>query len=253
MDLKPLTKHQIACGKILLECIAKGQYTIEYGEIEKLTGIPAHEKNDGVGAQVGELSKHCYRLGLPLISVMVVLQKTQLCSEGFFSLCNELNVHPEYERKMAKMFDVCMDEVKSYKKWYKFADYMGIKIDGLSEHKDTLLDSIQAENIEGALVQINATAYERDPSLRNKCISIHGTQCKICGFDAAKVYGTDFAGKIHVHHIIPLSSVKQEHEVNPETDMIPVCPNCHMIFHSKLGGVYTPDEVKKMIVNHKNI
>lgn len=30
--------------------------------------------------------------------------------------------------------------------------------------------------------------------------------------------------------------IHDEYEVNPETDLISVCPNCHMILHSKIGG-----------------
>jgi predicted HNH restriction endonuclease len=30
-------------------------------------------------------------------------------------------------------------------------------------------------------------------------------------------------------------------------DLIPVCPNCHMILHSKPGGFYTVEEVKNML------
>ena len=39
--------------------------------------------------------------------------------------------------------------------------------------------------------------------------------------------------------------------VNPKTDLIPVCPNCHMILHSKNDGVYSPEEVKNMLNKDK--
>ena len=70
-----LSDPQKRCAGILLECIAKGQFAITYSDIEGLTGIPAHSQIRGidVGAQVGEVSKLCHQLGLPLISVMVVL------------------------------------------------------------------------------------------------------------------------------------------------------------------------------------
>ena len=93
--------------------------------------------------------------------------------------------------------------------------------------------------------------YERDPKLREECLRIHGTSCKICGFNAAKIYGNEFAGRIHVHHINPLGEVKEKHMVNPKTDLIPVCPNCHMILHSKNDGVYSPEEVKNMLNKDK--
>ena len=100
---------------------------------------------------------------------------------------------------------------------------------------------------EGALREIITDRYERDRNARRKCIEAHGTACCICGFDFGKVYGDDFTGKIEVHHIVPLYSIKKDHIVDPVKDLIPVCPNCHMILHSKPCGVYTPDEVRKMI------
>lgn len=253
MDKIILSAAQKRCAKILLECIAKKQFTIEYGEMSKMTGIPAHAPGRDIGAQVGEVSKRCYQLGLPLISVMVVLKDTQMCSDGFFNLCNGLNVHPEFKNNMSKMMEICMNEVKSCDQWDKLADDIGIEIEGLSKPKDRLLDNIQSERIEGKLIQVTSTAYERDPFLRSECIRIHGTKCKICGFDAAKTYGKEFAGKIHVHHKEPLGSVKDSHTVNPETDLIPVCPNCHMILHSKKDGVYLPEEVVKMIEKAEKI
>lgn len=132
MELKPLTKAQINCGKVLLECIARGQYRITYSEISDLTGIPLRAPGHDVGAHIGELSKHCHAMGLPLISVMVVQKDTLVCGEGFFDLCNELNVHPEFKKKMSAMFDVCMKEVKDCTRWGELADYLGVSIEGLN-------------------------------------------------------------------------------------------------------------------------
>ena len=38
MSIKQLTQHQIDCGKVMLSLIANGEYTIEYGQLSKLTG-----------------------------------------------------------------------------------------------------------------------------------------------------------------------------------------------------------------------
>ncbi|MEI7884757.1 MAG: HNH endonuclease [Clostridia bacterium] len=101
---------------------------------------------------------------------------------------------------------------------------------------------------EGSKKQIVVNAYERNPKARQACIEIYGTSCIICGFDFGEVYGEDFAGKIHVHHIKPLAEVNDEYEVDPENDLVPVCPNCHMILHSK-KDIYTIDDVKSFINN----
>lgn len=91
------------------------------------------------------------------------------------------------------------------------------------------------ENGTGKKVYINT--YERNPKARKECIKIHGTKCKICGFDAKEIYGEEYEGKIHIHHIVPIHQVNKEYKINPETDLIPVCPNCHMILHTKVKGV----------------
>lgn len=44
-------------------------------------------------------------------------------------------------------------------------------------------------------------------------------------------------------HRTPLQFQNEEYEVDPILDLIPVCPNCHMVLHSKKDGVYTPEEV----------
>lgn len=104
---------------------------------------------------------------------------------------------------------------------------------------------------EGALNEIYNNKYERNQNARNKCIEYYGAKCQICGFDFSKVYGNEFKYKIHVHHKVPLSEIKKEYIVDPIKDLIPVCPNCHMILHSKKDGVYTIEEVIKIIKMNK--
>lgn len=99
---------------------------------------------------------------------------------------------------------------------------------------------------EGSKHTITVNAYERNPEARKKCIAEYGAKCQICGIDFGKEYGDEFAGKIHVHHIKPLFEVDSHYCVDPIKDLIPVCPNCHMILHSKPNGTYTPDEVRQM-------
>ena len=107
------------------------------------------------------------------------------------------------------------------------------------------------ELVEGAIKNISTDKYERNKEARQKCIEYHGTKCKICGFDFGKVYGDKLEGKIEVHHKKPLSEIKEEYVVDPINDLIPVCPNCHMVLHSEKDGVYTPEEVIDMLNNNK--
>ena len=99
--------------------------------------------------------------------------------------------------------------------------------------------------IEGAMRDILSNKYERNLKARSRCIAYYGTACQICGFDFGDVYGKEFAGKIEVHHIKPLHEIKEDYVVDPIKDLVPVCPNCHLVLHSKKGGVYTVEEVKE--------
>ena len=84
---------------------------------------------------------------------------------------------------------------------------------------------------EGAKKEIMVNRYERNREAREKCIAAHGCKCAACGMDFEKVYGEIGRGFIHVHHIVPLSSIGEEYELDPINDLIPVCPNCHAMLH----------------------
>lgn len=242
-----LTNRQLIYTKKLLQCIAVGRKTIQYGELANLCGVSARS----VGRDVGEISKLCHSLGLPPISGMVVNKDTGYADpDGFGGLCAEMGEYKEYRKDFGKLIDQCLTDIHSCKKWNVLADYLGLEIEGLpfdSEKEDPIASNKQDEEIEGERIQITATAYERNPENRVKCLRRWGTTCQICGFDAAKIYGEEFVGCIHVHHIQPLSEVGEAHGIDPEKDLIPVCPNCHMILHSKKDGVFTPDEVRAML------
>lgn len=106
--------------------------------------------------------------------------------------------------------------------------------------------------IEGSKKSIIINAYERNPKARMSCIKKHGTSCLVCGFNFSEIYGDQFTGKIHVHHIKPLHEINNEYVVDPEKDLVPVCPNCHLIIHSKSdGGTYSIEEVKTLLLKKK--
>jgi putative restriction endonuclease len=92
--------------------------------------------------------------------------------------------------------------------------------------------------------------YERDPKLRNQAIAIHGLDCKACGFDFEKAYGAHAKGFIHVHHVLPISEFGGGKVVNPETDLITLCANCHAVIHRKRDATLSVDELKRMLRTH---
>lgn len=96
--------------------------------------------------------------------------------------------------------------------------------------------------------------YERNLVARRKCLEIYGTSCMVCGFYSADVYGAEFDDKIEVHHIVPIHEINESYKVDPETDLIPVCPNCHMILHTKTkSGEYPSLAWLKSRVNRRRL
>lgn len=73
-----------------------------------------------------------------------------------------------------------------------------------------------------------------------------GYICKVCGFVFEKVYGEWGKDYIEIHHIKPISSVGEQ-IVNPDTDLIPFCSNCHRMIHRKKDRVLSIEELKSMI------
>ncbi|WP_052414781.1 HNH endonuclease [Paenibacillus sp. FSL R5-0345] len=99
---------------------------------------------------------------------------------------------------------------------------------------------------EGAVTRVEVNRYERSVLNREACIMIHGCICKACGFDFHKYYGVMGQGFIHVHHVTPVSAIGPNYIVNPTTDLVPVCPNCHSMLH-KRNPPFTVDDLKLII------
>lgn len=105
---------------------------------------------------------------------------------------------------------------------------------------------------EGAKQTVLVNKYERNPEAREKCLEIHGTRCKVCDMSFAETYGFFANDFIHVHHITPLYQILESYEVNPETDLIPVCPNCHAMLHKTENGLPMTIERLKLLFELSN-
>ncbi|HGF7231732.1 HNH endonuclease [Vibrio cholerae] len=99
---------------------------------------------------------------------------------------------------------------------------------------------------EGAKKTITINAYERNSAARQACINKFGCSCMICGFNFELVYGERGSGFIHVHHIVPVAEINHEYKIDPVTDLIPVCPNCHAMLHRN-GHTLSPQELSGLI------
>ncbi|WMJ71641.1 HNH endonuclease [Cytophagaceae bacterium ABcell3] len=102
---------------------------------------------------------------------------------------------------------------------------------------------------EGAKRSITVNAYERNSKARLMCIRHFGSTCQVCDFNFESVYGQIGKDYIHVHHLVKVADIGEEYEVNPITDLRPVCPNCHAMLHKK-EPPYSIDELKDIISNN---
>ncbi|WP_342370343.1 HNH endonuclease [Shewanella algae] len=77
---------------------------------------------------------------------------------------------------------------------------------------------------------------------------VHGVNCIVCDFNFEEMYGPLGTGFIHIHHLIDLSEIGSEYSLNVETDLVPVCPNCHAMLH-KTKPAMKPEELKEHLTN----
>ncbi|MEO7298252.1 MAG: hypothetical protein ABI042_06700 [Verrucomicrobiota bacterium] len=121
-------------------------------------------------------------------------------------------------------------------------------ISELSSSQSLLAEEVLEDEVftEGSVVRVSVNRYERDLVARRRCIELFGPICSACGFNFTAVYGSNMEGFIHVHHLTPLHQAGKDYVVNPHTDLVPVCPNCHAVIHSKRPP-FTISEVKQLI------
>ena len=99
---------------------------------------------------------------------------------------------------------------------------------------------------EGKQSQVLVNRYERNPLNRELCLAAKGCSCSVCGFDFGKKYGKIGKGFIHVHHIVPVSQMGGSYIIDPIKDLVPVCPNCHVMLHTREVPL-TPEELITII------
>jgi 5-methylcytosine-specific restriction protein A len=117
---------------------------------------------------------------------------------------------------------------------------------GSSESQEESDIKGEAYYSEGAKRQLSVNAYERSGRARDAAIRIHGTTCCVCEMNFESTYGEIGRGFIHIHHLKPISTVGGEYSIDPNTDLVPVCPNCHAMMHQR-ETPFTPEELRERI------
>ena len=102
--------------------------------------------------------------------------------------------------------------------------------------------------VEGARHYVLSSRIERSSLNRVEAVRLHGYKCQACGFDFEKTYGSLGKNYIEVHHINPLASCESEQKVNPKTDLVCLCANCHRMVHRSKHQVLSLDDLRKLLV-----
>jgi 5-methylcytosine-specific restriction protein A len=100
---------------------------------------------------------------------------------------------------------------------------------------------------ERAVSRVPVNRYEQDPEARRACIAHHGTSCAACGFSFEITYGAIGRDFSDVHHIVPVSQLGSGYELDPVTDLVPLCANCHAMAHQGVSTPRTVAELRRLI------
>ena len=114
------------------------------------------------------------------------------------------------------------------------ADELLTLIQGNTSHYFEPSDSKElALYAEGSRKQITSWTYDRSRAARQACIEHYGYGCSVCGFNFEAAYGVLGARYIEVHHLKPVADAGAEYQIDPKSDLRPVCANCHRMLHKQ--------------------
>ena len=273
-----LTDLEWHLADILLNSVVNKEGRLSYTEVaEKLSNRLNREINPHLGLRnaLGRVSTLCFNLGLPLISATVIYanaKSNQMVGEGFAPFASSFR--PEYKSMTAA--DVWKSELKLIQNcldWDRLRKHLDNEpmetdivkenvISDVGKNVETLpspqhqfsepvfpdeIDLTSSKIKEGALKTVTVSIHERNAAARRRCIEYYGTVCAVCDKDLGDIYGKEFSGKIHVHHLNPISDYDTEHDIDPINDLRPVCPNCHMIIHCRQDRPYSIEEARLLL------
>lgn len=176
---------------------------------------------------------------------MGILQHIGLKGEyrGFFEGLNLLDVIGELEKKGETFVDLLLI-LKQIQQNRAIEDELTE-----AAENDVIAEKAEEEQYysEGDIKTYFGKRYERNPKNRKKAIMIHGTTCTVCNFNFEKFYGAHGKDFIEVHHLKPISTFEQQRIIDPQTDLAPVCSNCHRMLHRNKDHVLSIEELRTII------
>ena len=100
-----------------------------------------------------------------------------------------------------------------------------------------------------AVTRVVVNRYEQDPDARRACLAHHGSGCAACGFSFEESYGEIGMDFIPVHHLVPVSQLGSSYQLDPLTDLVPLCANCHAMAHRDVSTPRTVAELRRIIAD----
>ena len=197
---------------------------------------------------LGRIQDSCADLGLPSLPVMVVRKNGMKPGIGYAA--HYRKAHPEAAGMSDSEIGAAQWEaVRHCEDWQALLDYYRI-VKKFAGVKDPAAELKAKESYEEGrrISERISDEVRRNRDARIRCIEIKGTTCVVCGFNSADAYGVE--GIIHVHHLRPLFELAagEKSNVDPERDLVPVCPNCHALIHGKGPREwYTIEETRNLV------
>lgn len=124
--------------------------------------------------------------------------------------------------------------------------YAFILVDYLFKGSSETIADDFAPDLEGMQKLVTCVSYTRSRRNRKKCLDTFGYICSACGLDPRALYGPEGKYIIHVHHLTPVSKMEGPRALNPELDLVPLCPNCHNFVH-KFNPPKLVSEIQQII------
>lgn len=238
--------------ELLIEMLQEAPTTISYTRLAKK--MRTRFGNEEARAwhyfdkMLGRINDACLSLELPLISVMVVLQDGMKPGTGYVSYYKW--AHPESsDMTDEQIAQEQWEQVKRCAEWQRLLDFYSIEMTfkGPGDYMATIKAREAYE--EGRRIEkVLKSEIERNPDVRKACLREKGMTCVVCGFDSEDEYGVK--GIIHVHHLRPLFELAAGELTVTDAinDVVPVCPNCHALIHSRGPREwYTIDEAREIV------
>lgn len=152
------------------------------------------------------------------------------------------------------------EDAELCKKYHEYCLGLGIPKEKLTKRKHKFwifseifhLSASEADNdvevSEGVGKEVLHKIRERNRAIiKQKKASVRGNlRCEVCGFLFTEKYGKLGENFIEVHHVKPISEMKEGEKTRLE-DLILICSNCHSMIHSRRKCL-TIDELKSNLI-----